>query len=163
MKLVPASIYEEAAKKLIYDLTSPSGLRWLNGEPAGCQDKAGYWLVRVGARPGKLLRAHRIIWYMHHGTVPALLDHKDDNPANNNISNLRIATESQNRHNTRKHRDNKSGVKGVCWDAKNQKWVVNVTYQYKTHWGGRFSDLEEAKRVACALRNNLHQEYARHD
>lgn len=44
---------------------------------------------------------HRIIWRMHNprGAMPFVLDHKDGDRANNKITNLRKATESENRNN----------------------------------------------------------------
>ena len=86
-KRVVVAHYEEAVSKLTYDLSSPSGLRHENGKPAGCQDKKGYWLVRIGEAPGKLLRAHRIIWFMFHGTLPNIVDHKDTITSNNDLLN----------------------------------------------------------------------------
>lgn len=162
MKRVPEEFYVTAAKDLIYDETSPSCLRWAkSGKSAGCQESKGYWLVRVGGRNGRLLKAHRIVWYIHHGAVPDLLDHRDTNPANNCVGNLRVATESQNRHNANKHSDNTSGVKGVYWDARTSKWMVKVSMNYVPHWGGRFTDKQEAIKVAAELREKLHREFAK--
>lgn len=162
MKRVSVEFYDIAITDLVYDESSPSCLRWRKtGEPAGCQDSNKYWLVRVGGRIGKLLRAHRIVWYIQHGQLPDLLDHRDTDPANNRIVNLRVATESQNRHNANRHVDNTSGYKGVYWDKRTGKWVVKVSLNYESHWGGRFTDKQEAIEVAKDLRNKLHREFAK--
>lgn len=158
---IPTDHYQVAMDRLIYDESSPSGLRWKNdGAEAGCQDADGYWLVRVD---GTLLRAHRIIWFMHHQTMPDLIDHRDGDPSNNREGNLREATEGQNRANGKKHADGKNPAKGVCWDKRTKSWIVKCCVNRKQHHGGRFKDLGEAKAAAIALRNQLHQEFARHD
>lgn len=160
---VTSEIYDEAIKQLIYDTSSPSSLSWINGTNAGCQDNNGYWLIRVGSRPGKLLRAHRIIWYMFNKTLPNILDHVDGNPGNNLLSNLRKATESQNRHNSKKHSDNTSGYKGVYWDSRSMKWMAKVSFNYKSYWGGRFVNKDDAILKVEEMRNQLHKEFAKHD
>lgn len=160
---LPTTAYIEAASKLYYNPKSPSGLSWIkNNKNAGCQDKDGYWLVRVGAKPGKLLRAHRIIWFIHHGTLPDDVDHENRNTSENIINNLRAASESQNRHNTSKHRDNTSGFKGVYWDKRTKSWLVQCCVNSKTHYAGRYKDKDEAISVAIALREKLHKGFARH-
>jgi hypothetical protein len=159
---LPTEVYEIAATKLLYDLSSPSGLRWLNGKVAGSQDNNGYWLVRVGSRPGKLLKAHRVIWFMHHKTLPDLVDHENTITSDNAIGNLRDATEGQNRANSNKHIDNTSGAKGVYWDKRTESWLVQCCVNYKTHYAGRFKNRDEAIAEATALREQLHKEFARH-
>ena len=71
-------------------------------------------------------RAHRIIWLMVTGNDPAdsLIDHIDGNPHNNKFANLRIATSRQNQCNQKIRRDNTSGLKGVSWDSKRNKWLA---------------------------------------
>lgn len=113
MKRIPIEAYKEAVQTLIYDPASPSALRWVTGKCAGTQNDNNYWLVRVGKRPGRLFKANRIVWYMHHQTMPDLIDHHDRDSSNNLITNLREATEGQNRTNAKTHKDNTSGAKGV--------------------------------------------------
>lgn len=160
MTRIPIEAYVEAVKKLTYDVTSSSCLRWNNsGKPAGGQDHKGYWLVRVNRR---LFKAHRIIWFMHHGTLCQLLDHKNTVPADNRIENLRPATESQNRANIPKHIDNSSGFKGVYWDKRTESWIVKVCLNRVQHHGGRFKCLSDAVDAVKELRKKLHKEFA-HD
>jgi hypothetical protein len=53
-------------------------------------------------------------------------DHINGNSLNNQRCNLRIATNSQNGANARKHSNNTSGYKGVTWNRKLQKWRVQI-------------------------------------
>jgi hypothetical protein len=44
-------------------------------------------------------RVHRVVWKMHHGDEPEMLDHKNGDPADNRVENLRPATPSENGRN----------------------------------------------------------------
>lgn len=96
------------------------------GKIAGTVDKDGYMVVN---RCGKLHRAHRILFEMAHGPIPDGLeiDHIDGNRRNNSLSNLRLATRSQNSSNSVKRSDNASGFKGVCLHKPSGKWVAYIT------------------------------------
>lgn len=65
---------------------------------------------------------------------------------NNNVSNLRWATKSENNQNSTKRSDNNSGIKGVYWHRQRQKWCVQIQIngRRKQHLG-LFTTLEEAK------------------
>lgn len=162
--IIPISAYEELRQFLAYDPISKSGLKWINGrnagKDAGSKDHAGYWLVRHGKKPGRLFKAHRVIWFLFNNNIPEVIDHIDNNPSNNLLTNLRFASESQNRFNSKKHKDCFSGHKNVFWDAKNNKWAVTVTSNYKSIWGGRFDDLNLAINRANELRDQLHKEFS---
>lgn len=93
---------------------------------------------------GKLHYAHRIIFFMHHGYVPKYIDHADNNSLNNNIENLRVATQSDNMGNSIKKRTNTSGYKGVCYDKSSGKWIAQITRNYVHKNLGRFNTPEEA-------------------
>jgi hypothetical protein len=64
------------------------------GKVAGYTNGYGYIMIRL---EGKQYPAHRLAWLITHGELPpAQLDHRDRNRANNAITNLRLATASQN-------------------------------------------------------------------
>ena len=88
------------------------------GDEAGCLDKR---YLTTGLN-GKVYRNHRLIFLMHHGYLPKEIDHKDNDQLNNRIENLRPATRSQNCSNTGIGKKNTSGVKGVSWSKRNNKW-----------------------------------------
>jgi hypothetical protein len=67
------------------------------GTEAGKIDSRGY--IAVGFN-GKSLLAHRVVWLLAYGEWPSgNLDHIDRQRQNNRLSNLRIATNSQNQAN----------------------------------------------------------------
>jgi hypothetical protein len=129
------------------------------GSIAGYTQTNGYKAVRVNK---KMYKTHRIIFLMFYGWMPAQVDHKDTNPSNNQIENLRSVTLSENSYNAKKRVDNKSGVKGVYWHKESKKWSVQVTVNKERKFFGLFDDLELADLVAQEARTKYHGQYARH-
>ncbi|SHI74626.1 AP2 domain-containing protein [Geosporobacter subterraneus DSM 17957] len=54
---------------------------------------------------------------------------------------------------------NKSGVKGVCWDKTRKKWVAQITFKQKHYNLGRYSDIEQAKKVRKIAEEKLFGEF----
>jgi hypothetical protein len=77
----------------------------------------------------RTLRLHRLFFYLHHGYLPQLVDHKDRNPQNNNIENLRELTKSGNNRNRNKSQNRKrkpsSKYKGVS-KTRSNKWQARI-------------------------------------
>lgn len=64
------------------------------GAMAGCRRKKdGYILVGVDNR---LYLAHRLIWMMVYGEWPNVIDHKNGDPSDNRLVNLRNVNQSEN-------------------------------------------------------------------
>jgi hypothetical protein len=77
----------------------------------------------------RLIWMHRVILERALGTpIPAgyLVDHKDRNGLNNKRGNLRLATVAQNQHNKNLASNNTSGVTGVYWNKREQKWTARI-------------------------------------
>lgn len=72
------------------------------------------------------------------------IDHRDRQKLNNVYSNLRLATRTQNRANSSRRSDNKSGVTGVCYNKKTRKWQAHITLNNKTLYLGSFSEKVDA-------------------
>ena len=87
--------------------------------------------------------------YMHNvilGKPPVgfVTDHADRNGLNNQRSNLRFATKSQNGHN--KRATGRSGIKGVyATRSKFKPWEAEIMHFGKTIRLGRFRTALEAK------------------
>jgi len=91
---------------------------------AGCLND-GYLTVKVD---GKRYYAHRIIYCLCHGYFPEHgIDHINRNRSDNRIENLREANQQCNLRNKSKHSNNKSGVTGVSWYKKANKWISNIS------------------------------------
>lgn len=115
-----------------------------------------YWQICLN---GKKYKAHTLIWIYHYGEIPKMIDHIDRNGLNNKIENLRIATPSQNSFNQKIRPGSKSGVKGVSWNKKLQKWKVEIRAFNKPVYLGVYSDKQEAINVANNGRLKLHGEF----
>jgi hypothetical protein len=129
------------------------------GQKAGCLQKNGYVYVNIDCKP-KL--AHRIIFMMQKGYLPTFLDHIDGNRSNNKIENLRPATNSQNKWNAKIRNDNSSGIKGITWEKKRNKWRASCNKNGKRHDAGFFDSLEDAKKAIQILRSSIHGNFAKH-
>lgn len=130
-----------------------------DGKKAGRVDSQGYVVVRV---KGKDVRAHRVIFCMHHGFVPSFVDHADGNKTNNKIENLRQCSISENSTNKKLGANNTSGAKGVSWHKATGKWQVNISVNKRQRNFGYFEDFEFAELVAVEARNKYHGCFARH-
>lgn len=132
--------------------------RLLAGTKVGCQDTNGR--LRFNHKK-KNYSVHRVIYLMHHNTLPAVLDHIDGNCLNNRIENLREASQMQNMWNQKISKNNKSGVKGVCWNAHIKKWQAQCMVNGKRHNIGFFNDLNDAKSRLEQFRLTNHGKFAR--
>jgi hypothetical protein len=50
---------------------------------------------------------------------------------------------------------NKSGIRGVTWDAKSGKWAARVRHDGELHHAGFHASIQQAKDAATALRLEL--------
>jgi hypothetical protein len=138
---------------------SPKSNRLKIGQKAGTVAKDKRERINVC---GKLLLTHRIIFAMHHDYWPKYVDHIDCDKSNNKIENLRETTVHQNQWN--KHLDcrNTSGIKGVSFDKRRNKWVAEIRNHNKKIFLGRFNSVAEAEKTVKIARTQIHGEFARH-
>jgi len=104
----------------------------------------------------------RVIFLMHHGYLPEIVDHADCNPMNNCISNLRAATKAENQRNAGMYSHNTSGHKGVVWSKACKKWIGRVKYQGRTKHLGVFDSKDMAAEFVQLAREMLHGAFANH-
>lgn len=127
-------------------------------DTAGYVDDKGYRKIEINHKP---YFAHRLAWLYEYGEFPnGVVDHIDRNPSNNAISNLRIATRSQNAFNRPASKNNKLKRKNIY--ERKGKFMVQLRVNYKLMHFGTFEDLELAELVAIEAREKYHGEYARH-
>ena len=134
-----------------------SGCRSVVGGEAGCIATIGRRYVQAF---GKKYLVHRIIWALHNGgNCPEFLDHKDGNPLNNLISNLRPATKSTNAMNRKVRVDNECGVTGVYRHGK--RFIAHIYHNGIMNYLGIFKDLISAKTAYETEAKKTFKEYAK--
>lgn len=120
-------------------------------------DKKGKTFYARGLlKCGKIVKIHRIIMNAKKGEE---IDHINHNTLDNRKSNLRICTHSQNMMNQKK-RNNKSGVKGVYWEAKDKRWRANIKINQKKKHLGMFKNIEDAASARKQAENKYFGEFA---
>src|SRR5579859_886692 len=98
----------------------------------------------VGQVPGTrsgLILMHKLI------TEWPLTDHEDHDGLNNQRSNLRPATTSQNGGNLLPQQGRSSRFKGVTWHKKVRKWQAAITVRGQYKYLGCFTSEEDAARA----------------
>ena len=106
------------------------------------------------------LQMHRLIVDAPEGLM---VDHKDGNGLNNQRSNLRICTHSQNARNQAGNRNRMySRYKGVTWHKGAHKWQAAIRGDNKMdYYLGCFIDEQDAAIAYNTAATRLHGEFAR--
>lgn len=121
---------------------------WVNGE--------GYLNVKINRRSYKL---HQVIWLYHYGVWPSgVIDHINRIKTDNRIENLRDTTVQINNINQGLRSDNKTGVKGVTWRARDRRFVAACRVSGKQHYLGSFHSVDDAAKVVIDFQNKRQSE-----
>ena len=114
------------------------------GERAGGPGNHGYWRIWID---GRFYLAHRLAWLYMTGEWPVgRIDHASGDPTDNRWRNLRSATASQNRANSRLAKNNLLGVKGVRLH-RNGQYEARIRVNKRLIYLGCFRTIEAAKAV----------------
>ena len=155
--------------RYLFDYNEKTGdLIWKNplyrttktGSTAGTLTSKGYVQVRVA---GRTYRAHRLVWMHVTGFDPHgfQIDHIDCNRSNNKFSNLRLADHGENARNRKIRKDSASGLKGVYYDKKAQRYRAMICVDRKQRNLGYFHTPELAHMAYCKAAAELHGDFAR--
>jgi hypothetical protein len=128
------------------------------GRSAGYVDKRGYANIMIFRY---FYRAHRLAWLHVYGEwPPGFLDHRDGVKHHNWISNLRLATVTQNHANRVRTSKNTSGYKGVT-TRENGWFEACITVKQKQISLGRFRCARRAHAAYRAAAVETFGEFAR--
>ena len=108
---------------------------------------------------GQHYYTYRLAWFYMTGKWPVdQIDHRDTNPGNDSWRNLREADHSLNQQNQVKARTtNKStGVLGVSWSEKDQRFVPKITVKGRMIRLGSFKELNDAALVYLTAKQIHH-------
>lgn len=105
------------------------------------------------------VRMHNVVFgHIPHGYV---VDHINGNSLDNRRSNLRLATYHQNNCNSKRPRNNKSGVKGVSWVERDKRWRASIGVKGKSVYLGYFVNIEDAALAYERAAKRYHGHFAR--
>ena len=111
---------------------------------------------------GEAYFASRLAWALMKGKWPAfMVDHEDLDTLNDRWSNLRPATNSQNRMNTTVRSDSATGIKGVYYDRHRGLYSAQVGKRGKRVFLGRFQTDEQAAAAYRAVAQQQHEDFFR--
>jgi len=97
-----------------------------------------------GLYNGKEILFHNFILNIQDGKQ---VDHIFGNKLDNRKSMLRILTHQENMLNKGIYKNNTSGVTGVSWDKKSNRWVAYIQYKKEFIKLGYYQDFETAVKV----------------
>lgn len=86
------------------------------------------------------------------------VDHIYHDTLDNRKSQLRFATSSQQKMNTKKRVDNSSGQRGVYYDKLRNTWNVNINFRNMS-FRKRFKEYDDAVKMANDIYNKYFGEY----
>ena len=153
-----------------YDLSGEYGIGYtLKGEPF-LFDKEDYDLIKdccwgvskgyiTGKSPcsDKMVSMHRLVMHAKEGDI---IDHIFRKKNDNRKSQLRKVTVSQNAMNSGVRSDNTSGITGVKWNKKREKWEAGLQIDKKYIHLGIFSNKQDAIEARLKAELELFGEYS---
>jgi hypothetical protein len=157
-KFIP--IPRDIGDYIAYSEESSTGLinkvnrrRAIKGKETGRPDGYGYLQFTFRCRK---YRNSRVIYFLVTGIDPEekYVDHIDGDILNNKISNLRLATLSQNQDNRKKNKNNTSGITGVLWSKISKKWRAEIYKDRSLIYLGLFDNKDEAIAVRITAEIN---------
>lgn len=133
---------------------------WTGETYSNSNRKLLYGRFRIGTH---CYAAHRISWHIFYGAILDGLqaDHRCHNTLCVNPSHLHLVDavgNSENRAGANQMTNNgpHSGFRGVTWDKG--RWRVRVNHSWRSHYGGRYADVNEANRAAALHAAAEHRE-----
>ena len=100
---------------------------------------------------------HRLVFFVYNrnfdifmrSRTENMIDHKDGNPSNDSIENLRIVTHQQNHF-------NRTRAKGYYFHKKAKKWMAYIQINGKLKYLGYFENEEEAHQAYLKAKEIYH-------
>ena len=120
-----------------------------------------YKVISIGK---KCLKIHRLVaqLFIPNHTNKPFVDHIDGNGLNNDISNLRWATNQENNRNQKLSNNNKLGIKGIQ-QRENGKYRARIRIDGRLISLGTFDSIEEAKQAREKASKDYFKEFQSRD
>ena len=136
-----------------YDLSGTYGVGWTsNTNKEFYFDIEDYdrikdycWCEAISCGTSRLATGNgKKVVFMHQLLGFIGYDHANRNGLDNRKENFRLCTTQENTTNRSLTSRNTSGFIGVCWREKEQKWIAQITVNYKNIYLGIFVDKNDA-------------------
>ena len=121
-----------------------------------CLDTEGYNRIRLYKdKIASTQKVHRLVanMFLPNPENKKTVDHIDNNKTNNNLINLRWATLSENAQNKPLSKRSSSGVKGVSFNKRMNKWKAYIKLDGIIIHLGCYDNLEDAKQARTIRAN----------
>lgn len=149
-----------------YDLSGEYGIIWSTNtneeiyfDLCDAEEILKYcWSIDSTGYPSTSIDRHNVRMHVFLGCKG--YDHANKNKLDNRKKNLRPASRQDNRRNSSKRINNKSGFIGVYFDEKINKWVAQITINYQTKALGCFANKEDAIKVRLKTEKELFGNFA---
>lgn len=142
--------YDEKTGKLKRKVSVSSNARY--GDYVGWLNSDGYLNVRIDRR---MYKVHQIIWLYVHGSWPVgVIDHINQNKTDSRISNLRDTTIQINNINRVTRKDNKTGIPGVTWRARDSVFYAACKRDGKQNYLGSFKTIDDAAAAVAKFKKS---------
>lgn len=131
------------------------------GRIAGFINFFGYRMISID---NKQYREHRLAWLYIYGEFPQHgTDHVNHVRNDNRISNLRDVKQSENVRNAEMRKDNTSGITGVSWDKRDNKWHAQIKVDRRSTCIYSGDDFFEAccRRKSAEIKYGYHENHGR--
>lgn len=104
------------------------------------KDEHGYLLCNT---PNGIVLLHRFIMNACDNTI---IDHLggEFTRHDNRKSNLREGNQTLNNMNRKRQSNNKSGVAGICWVSRDNRWMAQIKIHGKTKYLGEYVNFDDA-------------------
>lgn len=177
-KEVSSKIFSESThrkKYNTYDLTGEYGIGYTLKEEPFYFDLENYdkikdicwymnsrgYLVGYNSDNSKTIKMHRYIMGLTENDSQVIDHINSTRKMDNRKCNLRITSQAKNTINRQTSKTNTSGITGVSFNRRKQKWVAYITYNKKRKHLGYFSSKEEAIIARKEAENKYFKEFSK--
>jgi hypothetical protein len=122
------------------------------------RNSRGYRTVVLNKKNQKIHRLVAMAFLTNPMNKPCT-DHRDNNKTNNHVNNLRWVTHSENQFNSSLNKNNKTKVKGVCYNKRCKKYEVQIKINGKNIHLGYFISINDAKQARQKASKKYFGEY----